>query len=89
MKNFLYMSVLVIAALLIGGLIGDAVQGAAGIGWLGYAMHFAFDPGTFLNLEVLTLTFGVSININVAQILLILIVIIVYYNTAPKLIKKS
>ncbi len=89
MKNFLYMSVLIIAALLIGGLIGNSVTGLAGISWLGYSMHFSFDPGTFLELEVLTLTFGISITINVAQILLMLIAIIVYYHTAPKLIKKS
>ena len=84
MKKTLYMVMLIVVACILGGLIGGAAYGS--LGWLGYTTGFDFQPGTFINTSVLTLTFGLSIYINIAQILLILVAIYVYYKTAPKLI---
>ena len=86
MKRVLYMAFLLIVAVLLGGLIGNAVQGASALSWLGYYKTFAFEPGTFLDLDVLRLSFGIRFSANIAQVVLIAIGIIVFYKTAPKLI---
>lgn len=88
MKKSLYLIVLIISALVLGGLIGMAAEGASYFNWLSYALSFAFEPGTFLDTDVLRLTIGFAMKINVAQVLLVLIAIVVYYNTASKLESK-
>lgn len=85
MKKTLYMAFLVIAAIVLGGLLSSAVSGAAALSWLSYAKRFSFEPGTFLNFDVLQLTFGITFTISVAQILLIGICLFIYYKTAAKL----
>lgn len=88
MKNAVYMSFLSICALVLGSMIGNKAISTDGFSWLGYSKIFAFEPGTFLDIGVLRLTFGISITVNVAQLLLIVVAIIVYYKTAPKLFAK-
>ncbi|MCM1132753.1 MAG: DUF4321 domain-containing protein [Ruminococcus flavefaciens] len=88
MKYAVYMSFLTVAALVMGSMLGNKAVGTPGFSWLGYSKTFAFEPGTFLDLDVIRLTFGISITISVAQILLIIVAIIVYYKTAPKLFAK-
>ncbi|MCR4889225.1 MAG: DUF4321 domain-containing protein [Ruminococcus sp.] len=86
MKQGLYMSFLMLCAVVIGGFIGGAIEGTPGLGWLGYSKTFAFEPGTFIDIDIFRLTFGVSITISIAQLILMVVALIVYYNTAPKLI---
>ena len=85
MKRVIYMSFLSISAIVLGGFIGSLIGDTAGLGWLGYSKTFAFEPGTFIDVDVFRLTFGVSITVNIAQIIMLIIAIIVFYNTAPKL----
>lgn len=85
MKKSLYMIVLIAAAVVLGSLIGNVALGS--LGWLGYSRTFSFEPGTFIDIDVLRLTFGITVTFNVAQILLVLVAILVYYKTAPKLIQ--
>jgi hypothetical protein len=75
-----------LCAVVIGGFIGGAIEGTPGLGWLGYSKTFAFEPGTFIDIDIFRLTFGVSITISIAQLILMVVALIVYYNTAPKLI---
>lgn len=56
-----------------------------GLSWLGYSKTFAFEPGTFLNIDVLKLTFGISITFNIAQLILLVVAVIVYSKTASKI----
>lgn len=84
MKQTLYMIFLVVCAIVFGGMLGNMVIGTDGLSWLGYAKTLAFEPGTFINIEVLRLTFGISITINVSQLILMIVAFLVYHNTAPK-----
>ena len=88
MKKFLLISVLMIAAIVIGGLIGDVTAGVSGLQWLAYSKSFAFQPNTFLDIDILSLTFGITFKANVAQIILIFVGLFTYYKIAPKLITK-
>lgn len=88
MKKVLLMSVLMISAIVIGGLLGDVCAGASGLSWLAYSKTFSFQPNTFVDIDVFSLTFGVTFKANVAQLILIFIGIFAYYKIAPKLITK-
>lgn len=88
MKYALYMFFLALCAIILGGMLGNMVISTDGLSWLGYSKTFAFEPGTFLNLDVIKLTFGLTITINVAQIFLLVTAIVVYYKTAPKVFTK-
>lgn len=88
MKYAFYMFFLALCAIILGGMLGNMVISTDGLSWLGYSKTFAFEPGTFLNLDVIKLTFGLTITINVAQIFFLIAAIIVYYKTAPKVFTK-
>lgn len=88
MKYGVYMFFLALCAIILGGMLGNMVISTDGLSWLGYSKTFAFEPGTFLNLDVIKLTFGLTITINVAQIFLLIAAIVVYHKTAPKLFTK-
>lgn len=86
MKKILLMSVFMIAAIVIGGLIGESCIDIEALNWLSYSKSFSFHPGTFIDVEVFSMTFGISFKANVAQLLLVIIGIFAYYKLAPKLI---
>ncbi len=85
MKQAIYMFFLSVCAVTLGGLLGNMVGTTEGLSWLGYSKTFAFEPGTFLNIDVLKLTFGISITFNIAQLILLVVAVIVYSKTASKL----
>lgn len=86
MKKTLLMMLFIITAIVMGALLGDAVVGIEALEWLGYSKSFSFQPGTFINIDVLSLTFGITFKANVAQLIFTFIGIYAYYKLAPKLI---
>ena len=68
MKQTIYMFFLSVCAVTLGGLLGNMVGTAEGLSWLGYSKTFAFEPGTFLNIDVLRLTFGIRITLSLKQL---------------------
>ena len=70
MKKALYMTLLLAAACLLGGLIGGAAKGYWS--FLGTKIGFEFEPGNFLRTDFFSLTFGISLSLNLAQIALML-----------------
>ena len=62
MKKALYMTLLLAAACLLGGLIGGAAKGYWS--FLGTKIGFEFEPGNFLRTDFFSLTFGISLSLN-------------------------
>ncbi len=85
MKKGLLMTVLIITAIVLGGLIGEACYSISALDWLSYSKVFSFNPGTF-DINILTITFGLTVSVNVAQLILIFTAIFAYYKLAPKII---
>lgn len=84
MKKTLYMMLLCISGLILGGLIGNASTGT--FKWLGYSKTLKFMPESFIiDTDVFKLDFGIYFSACVAQILFLLVAVFVYYKTAPKL----
>ena len=76
LRNLLLI-VLFILAVVLGKLIGIAVQGVPFLEWLGISVSFGF-PSVPIDLSVVTITFGILVNINVAQGILLLAAILIY-----------
>ncbi len=71
----LFLVVVIITAVVLGSVLGDAAAQVPGLGWLNLGVHAGIDPVT-VDLAVLTLTFGISISINVAQSLLVIVAVV-------------
>ena len=82
MKKF-YFIILILAAITLGGFIGSIADGS--LWWLGHVTRFSFEPGRFIDIQIIALTFGITVNISIAQIIMIFVAIFAYYKTAPKL----
>ncbi|EWM55280.1 DUF4321 domain-containing protein [Ruminococcus flavefaciens] len=82
MKKTLYFLLLLICAVVMGGILGQVDSGV--FSWLGYSVKMRFEPGTFIDTDFLSLTFGISMKICVAQVICIIIAIYAYIKTVPK-----
>lgn len=65
---------MIITAILLGHVLGNACAGDPTIAWLGKSLNFGFDTTT-LNFSAFTLCIGLQVSINILQILLILIAV--------------
>ena len=68
----------ILAGLVIGGLIGNLTSNIDGLSWLSYGEEFGLRDPIVLDLNVLTLTLGLTIKINIASIIGVIISLIVY-----------
>ena len=68
----------VLAGLVIGGLIGNVASNVSWLSWLSYGEEFGLMEPLILDLNVLTLTLGLTIKINIASIIGVIIALIVY-----------
>ncbi len=68
----------ILAGLVIGGLIGNFASDINGLSWLAYGEEFGLRDPIILDLNVLTLTLGLTIRINIASIIGVIISLIVY-----------
>ena len=68
----------ILAGLVIGGLIGNFASGINGLSWLAYGEEFGLRDPIVLDLNVITLTLGLTIRINIASIIGVIISLIVY-----------
>ena len=63
----------ILAGLVIGGLIGNFASDINGLSWLAYGEEFGLRDPIILDLNVLTLTLGLTIRINIASIIGVII----------------
>ena len=77
-KNNWALVLLLLVGVVLGGLIGKLCAGVHALGWLNYGQSFGFVNPMVLDLGILVLTFGFTVDITVAGILGIVIAIIIY-----------
>lgn len=68
----------ILAGLVIGGLIGNLTSSINGLSWLSYGEEFGLRDPVVLDLNVLTLTLGLTIKINIASIIGVIIALVAY-----------
>ena len=78
MKNGWVCILFILAGLVIGGLLGQLAQSIDFLWWLSYGQEFGLSTPLVLDINVLKLTFGLTVKINIASIIGMIISIIVY-----------
>ena len=73
-KNFWTCLLLILAGIVVGGFIGSLFPHT----WLNYGQSFGLTSPLVLDLGVLCITFGLTINITIASIIGIAIAIVIY-----------
>lgn len=77
-KGKLISILFVLAGLVIGGLLGNLAANVSWLNWLAYGEEFGLMDPVVLDLNVLTLTLGLTIKINIASIIGVIIALLLY-----------
>lgn len=77
-KNIWILLVFLLSGLVIGGLLGELASKIDWLWWLSYGQNFGLSSPIELNLNVITITFGLMFRINIASIIGMAIAIFIY-----------
>lgn len=77
-KNNWTLLVILLCGIVLGGFLGQLAANVSFLSWLAYGNTFGLTSPVVLDLGVLVLTFGLTININIASIIGLIIGIIIY-----------
>lgn len=77
-KNIWLLLVFLLAGLVVGGLLGKLASNVSWLWWLSYEQEFGLQSPIVLDLNVLTLTFGLMLKINVASIIGMILAVFIY-----------
>lgn len=77
-KNNWGLFLLLLAGIVLGGLIGNLASSVPALSWLAYGQSFGFANPIVLDLGIMVITFGLSINISIASIIGVVIAIVIY-----------
>ena len=77
-KNIWILLVFLLAGLVIGGLLGNLAGNVSWLNWLAYGEEFGLNSPIVLNLNVMTITFGLIIKINIASIIGVILALLIY-----------
>ena len=77
----IYSMFLVLIGIVVGTLVAKVTASVSALGWLSYALTFGLESPVVLDLSVIRLTFGLSVDLSIAVILCVVISLVVgnYY----------
>ena len=73
----IYSMFLVLIGIVVGTLIAKVTASVSALGWLSYALTFGLESPVVLDLSVIRLTFGLSVDLSIAVILCVVISLVV------------
>ncbi len=77
-QNIVIMILLMLAGVVLGGFIANLTANISGLSWLSYGNAFGLSSPLVLDLGVITLQFGFTIQFTIAGILGIIVALLVY-----------
>ena len=77
-KNGWVLLIMLLSGIVLGGFIGMLTANVSGLSWLNYGQSFGLESPVVLDLGLLVLTFGLTIQISIASIIGVVLAIIVY-----------
>lgn len=77
-QNIWVLVLLMLAGVVLGGFIGNALGGISALSWLNYGSSFGLSSPLVLDLGVLTLQFGLTIRFTIAGIIGIVLAFLIY-----------
>ena len=77
-KNIWILLIFILSGLVVGGLLGELASNVDFLWWLSYGQEFGLSNPITLNLQVITITFGLMFKINIASIIGMTLAIFIY-----------
>lgn len=77
-KNIWILIIFLLSGLVIGGLLGELAMKVDWLSWVAYGESFGLSSPIELDLNVVTITFGLMFKINIASIIGMAIAIFIY-----------
>lgn len=77
-KNIWILMIFILSGLVIGGLLGEVASKVDFLWWLGYGQSFGLSTPIQLDLNIVSITFGLMLKINIASIIGMAIAIFIY-----------
>jgi hypothetical protein len=77
-KNIWILILFILCGIVVGGLLGELASNVSFLSWLSYEEEFGLSTPIQLDLNVITLTFGLMFKINIASIIGIALAIFIY-----------
>lgn len=77
-KNGWVLLIVLLIGIVLGGFIGQLCSHVSALSWLNYGQSFGLSSPVVLDLGILVLTFGFTINITIAGIIGVIIGLIIY-----------
>lgn len=77
-KNIWILMLFVLCGIVVGGLLGELAAKVDFLWWLSYGQEFGLADPITLNLQVITLTFGLMFKINISSIIGMILAIFIY-----------
>lgn len=77
-KNICILMIFVLCGIVVGGLLGELAAKVDFLWWLSYGQEFGLADPITLNLQVITLTFGLMFKINISSIIGMILAIFIY-----------
>ena len=77
-KNIWILILFILCGIVVGGLLGNLASNVDFLWWLSYGEEFGISQPITLDLQVITLTFGLMFKINIASIIGMVLAIFIY-----------
>ena len=77
-KSFWILLIFLLSGLVIGGLLGEVAGEVAWLEWLAFGQEFGLESPVVLNLNILKITFALTVKISIASIIGMAIAIFLY-----------
>ena len=77
-KSIWILLIFICSGLVIGGLLGEMASQVEWLNWLSYGQQFGLKEPLILELNVISITFGLMLNINIASIIGLAIPLFLY-----------
>lgn len=77
-KNVWILILFILCGIVVGGLLGELASKVDFLWWLSYGQDFGVANPITLNLQVITVTFGLMFKINIASIIGMILSILIY-----------
>ncbi len=78
-KNYWALALMILAGIVLGSFLATLTMKIPGLSWLSFGQTFGFQNPIVLNLGVMVLTFGLTIEITIASIIGIVVAAIIYH----------
>lgn len=77
-KRYWVFLIFLFSGIIIGGLLGELASNVSFLSWLSYGKSFGLTEPLLLDVNILQVSFGFSIQLNVASIIGILVAMLIY-----------